>query len=89
MNRIKPELKNDPADILGDSPEQEYTFLLVPVQVYSLVAQYAKKEQCSVGEVFQKALLKYLTDADSDKSSQPEREQPAKQPEIVVSRKRR
>lgn len=89
MDRIRPEPKNDPASALGDAPEEEYTFLLVPVAVYSLVSQLARKEGCSVGEVFQRSLLQYLQAAEAAErrpSEQQHANRPA--PDIAVRRKR-
>lgn len=89
MQRIRPELKNDPATALGDAPEEEYTFLLVPVAVYSIVSQQAKKEQCSVGEIFQKSLLYYMQSVENAEKRQQESNQIKADPDIVVSRRRR
>ena len=89
MDRIRPEPKNDAVHALGDAPEEEYTFLLVPVAVYSLVSQQARKEGCSVGEVFQRSLLQDLRAAESSgvsRSAEHRPERPA--PDIAVRRKR-
>jgi hypothetical protein len=88
MDRIRPEPKNDPAVALGDAPEEEYTFLLVPVAVYSLVSQLARREGCSVGEVFQRSLLQYLQAADSASSRSVEKIPDRPAPDIAVRRKR-
>lgn len=87
MDRIRPELKNEAETALGDAPEEEYTFLLVPVGVYSLVSKTARQEGCSVGEVFQKALLQYLqaTQAGEKKAVD---SPPRPTPTMVVKRKR-
>ena len=88
MDRIRPEPKNDAVHALGDAPEEEYTFLLVPVAVYSLVSQQARKEGCSVGEVFQRSLLQYLRAAESV-GVRPEEQRPERPaPDIAVRRKR-
>lgn len=87
--RIRSELKNDPAQSFGDAPEEEYTFLLVPVAVYSIISQQARKEQCSVGEVFQKAILQYLQAADQAERRPHDRQQADRpEPSIVVRKKR-
>jgi hypothetical protein len=89
MDRIRPEPKNEAAAALGDAPEEEYTFLLVPVAVYSLVSQQARKEGCSVGEVFQKSLLQYLQAAESQGRKPAEHQQPDRpEPAITIRRKR-
>jgi hypothetical protein len=88
MDRIRPEPKNDAALALGDAPEEEYTFLLVPVAVYSLVSQQARKEGCSVGEVFQRSLLQYLQAAESAGSRSAEQRPSRPAPDIAVRRKR-
>jgi hypothetical protein len=88
MNRIRPEPKNDISHALGDAPEEEYTFLLVPVAVYSLVSQLARKEGCSVGEVFQRSLLQYLQAAESSGGRPAEQRQDRPEPDIAVRRKR-
>lgn len=87
MNRVTATPKRDISMELGDAPEEEYTFLLVPVAAYSLVSQIARRDGCSVGEVFQKALLQYLHNAEVD--SNPEAHRPARaEPAIVVKRRR-
>ena len=88
MDRIRPEPKNDAALSFGDAPEEEYTFLLVPVAVYSLVSQLARKEGCSVGEVFQRSLLQYLQAAESAGSRSVEQKPDRPAPDIAVRRKR-
>lgn len=67
MVRVKPEPKDDAILALGDAPEEEYTFLLVPVAVYSIVSKISKERGLSVGQVFQKALLQYIDGIDSVK----------------------
>lgn len=89
MERIRPELKNEVSNSLGDAPEEEYTFLLVPVAVYSLVSQVARRDGCSVGEVFQKALLQYLQAAESKGQQPQDRQQPARPEPAITVRKRR
>ena len=86
--RIRSEPKDDIATALGDAPEEEYTFLLVPVAVYSLVSQQARKEGCSVGEVFQKSLMRYMQPAEAaERRQEPKRMAPRVAPSIVVRRK--
>lgn len=89
MERIRPELKNEVSNALGDAPEEEYTFLLVPVAVYSLVSQVARREGCSVGEVFQRSLLQYLQAVDSKGQSPQDRPQPERPAPAITVRKRR
>ncbi|HUV14317.1 MAG TPA: hypothetical protein VMY18_11795 [Acidobacteriota bacterium] len=88
MNRIHPEPKNEAMQALGDAPEEEYTFLLVPVGVYSLVSQLARKEGCSVGEVFQRSLLQYLRAVESAEGRVPDQRADRPAPDIAVRRKR-
>lgn len=88
MDRIRPEPKNDVSGALGDAPEEEYTFLLVPVGVYSLVAQLARQQGCSVGEVFQKALLQYVHAAETAEARSVDRQPDRPVPDMVVKRKR-
>jgi hypothetical protein len=88
MERIRPEPKDDAAIALGDAPEEEYTFLLVPVGVYSLVSQIARQQGCSVGEVFQKSLLAYVHAAETAGTKSPERQPERQAPDLVVKRKR-
>jgi hypothetical protein len=88
MNRIRPEPKNEAVLALGDAPESEYTFLLVPVEVYSLVSQIARSQGCSVGEVFQKSLLAYVQAIESGGAKPPERQPSRPAPDLVVKRKR-
>jgi len=87
--KVRTELKNDPARQLGDAPEEEYTFLLVPVAVYAAVSQQARKEQCSVGEVFQKALMQYLRAAEEVERRPTDRHQVARPEPVLVVKKRR
>ena len=87
--KIKTELKNDPAQSFGDAPEEEYTFLLVPVAVYAAVSQQARKEQCSVGEVFQKALLQYLQAAERAERQPVDRLQVVRPEPAITVKKRR
>lgn len=89
MNRIRPEPKDEAAAAFGDAPEEEYTFLLVPVAVYAVVSQQARKEQISTGEVFQKAVLQYLQAAEmaSRPVERPRMDRP--EPTIVVGKRRR
>lgn len=88
MERIRPEPKNDVVAALGDAPEEEYTFLLVPVAVYALVSQLARREGCSVGEVFQRSLLQYLQAAETAERRPPEQHVSRPAPDIAVRRKR-
>lgn len=88
MERIRPEPKNDAVVALGDAPEQEFTFLLVPVAVYSLVSQIARAQGCSVGEVFQKALLQYVQAAEAAVDKPSDRQATRPEPDLVVKRKR-
>lgn len=88
MNRIRPEPKDDASNALGDAPEEEYTFLLVPVGVYTLVAQIARQQGCSVGEVFQRSLLAYVQAAETGVAKQPDRQPSRPPPDMVVKRKR-
>jgi len=87
--KIQSELKNDPAQAFGDAPEEEYTFLLVPVAVYSMVSQIARRDQCSVGEVFQRALLQYVQAADSAAKRPQDRQQMGRPEPAIVVKKRR
>ena len=87
MERIRPEPKNDAATALGDAPEEEYTFLLVPVGVYTLVSQVARQQGCSVGEVFQRSLLAYVQAAETAGKA-PDRQPERQAPDLVVKRKR-
>lgn len=89
--KVKAESIRDVSTELGDAPEEEYTFLLVPVVVYSMVSQRARAEGCSTGEVFQKAILKYLHAAEEGDFIGSAERQPLNRPEpaIVVNVKRR
>ena len=89
MTKVNAEPKNDAIAAFGDAPEEEYTFLLVPVAVYAVCSQQARREQISVGEVFQKAVLQYLQAAETESNRPPERPKPTRpEPAIVVGRKR-
>jgi hypothetical protein len=88
MDRIRPEPKHDAVTALGDAPEEEYTFLLVPVGVYSLVSQIARTQGCSVGEVFQRSLLAYVQAAETAGNRSPDRQPDRPAPDLVVKRKR-
>lgn len=89
MTKVNAEPKNDAVTAFGDAPEEEYTFLLVPVAVYSICSQQARREQISVGEVFQKAVLQYLQAAET--ASRPAERPKVNRPEpaIVVGKRRR
>ena len=68
-----PELEEAEA-VLGSAPEVEFTFLLIPMNTYAIALEAARKENCSVVEVFQRSLLQYLQsvfneDAQQDASS--------------------
>jgi hypothetical protein len=85
--KVRGEPKNDAITAFGMSPEEEYTFLLVPVAVYSLVSEVARREGCSVGEVFQRSLLQYLQAAEAPRERAPE--QPSRPaPDIALKRRR-
>lgn len=88
MERIRPEPKNDAVAAFGDAPEEEYTFLLVPIGVYALVSQISRVQGCSVGEVFQKALLAYVQAAETAGAKSVDRQPDRSEPDLVVKRKR-
>ena len=87
--KVRAEVKDDAADALGEAQEQEFTFLLMPVATYSILADQAAKEGTSVGAVLQKALLQYLRAANG--VDQQEQQMPANRPEpdMVIRRKKR
>jgi len=87
MTKVKSVLKNDASYALGDAPEEEYTFLLVPVAVYSLLSQQARQEDCSVGELFQRAIVQYLQPSGSYSQSV-DNQQPRSAPDIAIRRKK-
>jgi hypothetical protein len=90
MTKVNAEPKNDAITAFGDATEEEYTFLLVPVAVYAVCSQQARREQISVGEVFQKAVLQYLQAAEMAANRPAERQRVDRpEPAIVVGRKRR
>ena len=86
---------NEPEDIgpFSGIPWQDFGFLLIPMQTYRRIAEVAKQQGCTVGTVFERALLQYLRSAeegDSNQSAQEEEESaPRRRPDIVVRRRRR
>ena len=83
-------VKADPIDeignALGDAPETEFTFLLMPVATYSVLSQFAREEGCSVGEVLQKAVLQYLQSASRSGHESVDRSEARPEPDMVMRR---
>ena len=86
-------VRADPIDeagqALGDAGETEFTFLITPVQVYSILAEQAAKEGCSVGEVLQKAVLQYLRAAYGMDRQIDDISKQMPEPDMVIRRKKR
>lgn len=89
--KIKAEaVGNDASLALGDARETEFTFLITPVETYSILAEQARMEGCSVGEVLQKAVMQYLRAAHGVDQGIAETIEPARpEPDMVVRRKKR
>jgi len=84
--KVKADSIDEIGNALGDAPETEFTFLLMPVATYSLLSVFARKEQCSVGEVLQKALLQYVQSADRSVQEAVDRSEPRPEPDMVIRR---
>ena len=87
--KLKAEAVDEAGAALGDAEETEFTFLLVPVMTYSIIAEQAGKEGCAVGEVLQKALLQYLQAANGMDQQTDERAEPHPEPDMVIRRNKR
>jgi len=87
MARIKPDPVQEAESVLGAPGEGEFTFLLVPVEAYSMVSQLAREQGCSVGEVFQKALMQYIRSAVGGEAV--DEQPPRPEPDIVVRKRSR
>jgi len=95
MMRIRPEaIEKEEDDAFGDPPQQDITFLLVPMSTYRLCAERAKIDGCTAAQVFERAILQYLRPVkndvdDSPTKEEPQSEPPETEPDIVVRRNRR
>lgn len=58
--KVKGDPYREAEQALGPSGELEMTMLLVPMSTYRLVHDQAQKESCTVGQLFEKAILQYL-----------------------------
>ena len=89
--KVKAEAAGDEASAaLGDARETEFTFLITPVETYSVLSEQARMEGCSVGEVLQKAVMQYLRAAHGMDQQSAEASEPARpEPDMVVRRKKR
>ena len=87
--KVKVDPVDDAADALGDAPETEFTFLLMPVDTYSILAAQAMQEQTSVGMVLQKAVLQYLRSANGVDQQVADRPAQMPEPDMVIRRKKR
>jgi hypothetical protein len=59
-------------EVLGPAGETEFTFMLVPVELYRVLSEHSREQGCSVGQVFQRAVLQYLRRIDEADSSKQE-----------------
>jgi len=88
--RVRGEPVGDPDGVLGEAPETEFAFLLVPMATYEIAMQAARKENISVADVFQKALLGYLRNVfEVDNDAEEEHRGPNRPEPAIVLRKRR
>ena len=79
------------ADVFGDAPEEEYTFLLVPMRTYELLYQLAREQGISMAELWQDAALEYVENRRSRAvaSSSPSRSrEELGEPDFVVTKRR-
>lgn len=81
--RVKSSPLEEAERILGKGGEAELTFVMVPMDTYGLLSERARKDGCTVGEVFQRAILQYLKPAPIQKPEDFSRPKPA----IMVKRK--
>lgn len=62
--KLKGDPINESMQTLGEANEQEFTFLLLPIKTYKMIADKAKQEGCTAAQVFEKAVLQYLREGD-------------------------
>lgn len=91
--KVDPRPLKQAEEALGPTEEQDFTFMLVPVALYRVLSEHSRKEGCSVGQVFQRALMQYLLPkTEDDGSTQDDRD--VQRPEdaparaVIVKRKR-
>lgn len=87
--KIKAEAVDEIGNALGEAEETEFTFLITPVQTYSILAVQAQREGCSVGEVLQKAVVQYLRSVHDGGRRVEERSEPMPEPDMVIRRRKR
>jgi hypothetical protein len=93
MKRVEATPLKQAEEALGPGGETEFTFLLVPVSVYEILSRHARAEDCSVGAVFQRAVMQYLRAAAERDQSAHEEVKDVERPEtsgraVIVKRGR-
>lgn len=86
--KVKGEPLREASQILGEAPETEFMFLVLPASTYRLISDQAAKEGCTAAQVFQTALLQYLRNADQAKKEPVSEQRPRIQPALVVRRRK-
>ena len=68
-----------------DPSETEFCFLLIPVDVYSMISDRAKEESCTAAQIVESAIFNYMRQP--PKASGLTVDQPKKEP-LIISRRR-
>ena len=87
--KVKAEAVDEAGVALGDTEETEFTFLITPVQTYSILSEQAQLEGCSVGEILQKAVVQYFRSIHDTERKAETRSENMPEPDMVIRRKKR